>query len=155
MEPNEQTGEPTCYNGLFRHSVDEKRRVQVPADWRPSQPGVQFTLVVWSGAAEGPCLRGFPPQRWAELMKEIVGLPRGDQNKPVLKRNIGRKSVQAPLDKAGRICLPEEMAMAAGITDKAVLVGMLDQFEIWSAERWKNREAADEIMAQEAFRMME
>ena len=155
MEPNEQTVEPTCYNGLYPHAVDEKRRVQVPAKWRPSRPGVQFTLVVWQSATEGPCLRGFPPERWSELLREIAALPTSDPNRPVLKRNIGRKSVQVTVDKAGRICLPEDMAMAAGITDQVVLVGMLDQFEIWSPERWAKREAADEIMAPEAFRMME
>src|SRR2546426_7853479 len=101
MEPNEQTVEPTCYNSLFRHGVDEKRRVQVPAKWRPSRPGVEFTLVLWPKAKDGPCLRGFPPQRLAELMREIAALPSSDPNKPVLKRIIGHKSAQVALDKAG------------------------------------------------------
>ncbi len=26
------------YHSLFRHGVDDKRRVQIPAKWRPSQP---------------------------------------------------------------------------------------------------------------------
>jgi len=28
--------------------------------------------------------------------------------------------------------LPDEMAVAAGIKDEAVLVGMIDRFEIWN-----------------------
>ena len=49
--------------------------------------------------------------------------------------------------KVGRICIPEEMAKAVGITDEAVLVGLLDRFEIWSPERFTNVKAADAVMA--------
>jgi DNA-binding transcriptional regulator/RsmH inhibitor MraZ len=47
------------------------------------------------------------------------------------------------------------MAKAAGITDKAVLVGLLDRFEIWSPERYDRVKAADAVMAAEAFKLME
>ena len=73
----------------------------------------------------------------------------------VLKRFIGSESVQVTLDKAGRICLPEKMATDAGISDEAVLVGLLDRFEIWSPERYERVKASDAVMAQEAFKLME
>ncbi len=153
MEPNEINA-PTYYNSLFRHGVDEKRRVQIPAKWRPAAPGVEFTLVLWPQSSEGPCLRVLPPQQMAKLMADINGLPNSEPNKVVLKRFIGGESVQAPLDKAGRICLPEEMATAAGISDQAVFVGLLDQFEIWSPDKYAKVKAADAVMAQQAFKMM-
>ncbi len=61
-------------------------------------------------------------------------MPNSDPNKVVLKRFIGSESVQVTLDKAGRICLPEKMAKEAGISEEAVLVGLLDRFEIWSPD---------------------
>ena len=88
-------------------------------------------------------------------MKDISGMPNSDPNKVVLKRFIGSESVQAPLDKSGRICLPEQMAQAVGITDQAVLVGLLDRFEIWSPERYEKVKAGDAVMATEAFKLME
>ena len=130
MELNETT-EPMYYNSLYRHGVDEKRRVQIPAKWRPAS-GDGVDAVLWPKAKEGPCLRVLPPQQMAELMRDIDAMPNSDPNKAVLKRFIGSESVQVTLDKAGRICLPEEMAKAAGITNEAVLVGLLDRFEIWS-----------------------
>jgi MraZ protein len=60
-----------------------------------------------------------------------------------------------PVDKAGRICLPEEMARAAGIKDQAILVGLLDRFEIWNPNRYEAVKASDAVMATEAFKMME
>lgn len=154
MEPNRPV-EPTYYNSLYRHGVDEKRRVQIPAKWRPAKSGIEFTLILWPKSQEGSCLRILPPEEMAELMRDIDAMPNGDPNKVVLKRFIGSESVQVTLDKAGRICLPEEMALAAGIRDEAVLVGLLDRFEIWNPQRYEKVRTADAVMAQEAFKMME
>jgi len=150
-----ETTEPTYYNSLYRHGVDEKRRVQIPAKWRPAEPGTELTLVLWPKAKEGPCLRVLPPQQMAKLMQEVNAMPNSDSNKVVLKRFIGSESVQVTLDKSGRICLPEKMAKDAGISDEAMLVGLLDRFEVWSPERYERVKASDVIMAPEAFKMME
>lgn len=112
-------------------------------------------MVLWPKAKEGPCLRVLPPEQMARLMRDIDAMPNSDPNKVVLKRFIGSESVQVALDKSGRICLPEGMAKAAGIEDQAVLVGLLDRFEIWSAARYEKVKASDAVMAQEAFKMME
>jgi MraZ protein len=154
MDPEKKI-ETTYYNSSYRHGVDDKRRIQIPAKWRPSKDGVEFTLILWPKSKEGPCLRVLPPQEMAELMRDIDAMPNGDPSKVVLKRFIGSESAQVALDKAGRICLPEEMAGAAGIKDEAVLVGLLDRFEIWNPERFGKVRASDAVMAQEAFKMME
>ena len=122
-----------------------------------AEPGIEFTLILWPKAKEGPCLRVLPPQEMAELMRDIDAMPNSDPNKVVLKRFIGSESVQVAVDKGGRICVPEEMAKAAGIKEKgeAVLVGLLDRFEIWNPERYDKVRASDAIMAQEAFKLME
>jgi MraZ protein len=152
---SEKTNERTYYNSLYRHGVDEKRRVQIPAKWRPEEAGAEFTLILWPKSKEGPCLRVLPAEEMAELMRDIDAMPNDEPNKVVLKRFIGSESVQVALDKAGRICLPEEMAKAAGIEDEAVLVGLLDRFEIWNPDRYERVRASDAVMAQEAFKLME
>ncbi len=153
MEPNETSG-PTYYSSSYRHGVDEKRRVQIPARWRPTQPGIELTLVVWPQGNDGPCLRVLPPEQMALLMRDLAAMPNSDPKKVVLKRLIGSQSIQVPLDKTGRICLPEDMAKAAGITNEVVLVGLLDRFEIWSPERFEKIKVSDSVMAAEAFKLM-
>src|SRR2546423_12776595 len=123
MEENENVGR-TYYNSSFRHGVDEKRRVQVPAKWRPKS-GTDLTLVLWPKAKEGACLRVLPPDKMADLMRDIDAMPNSDPNKVVLKRFIGSKSVQVTLDSVGRICLPDDMAKAAGGTKKEGQGGLL------------------------------
>ena len=154
MEPKDTTG-PTYFNSLYRHGVDEKRRLSIPAKWRPAEAGVELTLVLWPKSKEGPCLRVLLPEQMAKLMRDIDATPNSDPNKVVLKRFIGSQSVQVALDKVGRVCLPDEMAKAAGITDEAVLVGLLDRYEIWSPARYEMVKASDAVMAAEAFKLME
>ncbi|HEY5043541.1 MAG TPA: hypothetical protein VIK53_16235 [Verrucomicrobiae bacterium] len=145
----------TYYNSCYRHGVDEKRRVQIPAKWRPETDGTELTVILWPKHQAGACLRVMPPAEMATLKASLDAMPNGDPNKVVLKRFIGSESVQLTLDKAGRICLPEEMARAAGIKDDAVLVGLLDRFEIWNPARYENVKAADAVVAHEAFKLME
>src|SRR5256885_14771487 len=146
METNESTG-PTYFNSEYQHGVDEKRRISIPAKWRPEKPGTELTLVVWPKAKEGPCLRALPPAKMADLMRDIDAMQNSDPNKGVLKRFIGSKSVQVALDKVGRICLPEQMAKTAGVSEgiEAVVVGLLDRFEIWNPERYEKVKMADAI----------
>jgi len=151
------TDVPTApiYNSVYRHGVDEKRRIQIPSMWREKDAKVQFTLIVWEQRIEGACLRVLPPKEMAQLMASLDVLPNGDRNKTILKRIIGAKSTQVALDGAGRICVPEEMAQEAGIKDEAVLVGMLDRFEIWDPERYEKVKAADAVLTPEALKLME
>lgn len=153
MEPDE-TVQTTYYNSSYRHGVDDKRRVQVPAKWRPAKDGVELTVIMWPGSSAGTCLRVLPPQQMARLMSDIDAMPNADTTKPVLKRLIGSGSEQVTLDKAGRICLPERMANAADIKKEAMLVGSLDRFEIWSPERYEKVQLADAVMAAEVLKLM-
>src|SRR6202522_4229934 len=146
---------PTYYNSTFKHGVDEKRRLQIPAKWRPEEEGVQLTMIVWPKHQAGTCLRVLPPEKMAKLAADIDAMPNSDPTKVVLKRFVGSKSMQVTLDKAGRICVPDEMASAAGIKDEAVLVGLIDRFEIWNPTRHQQVEAMDAMLSPKAFEMME
>jgi MraZ protein len=116
---------------------------------------MEFTLVIWPKAKEGPCLRVLTPMIMEKMMQEIEAMPNSDPNKTVLKRYIGGNSAQVALDSAGRVCIPEELAKAASITNEAVLVGLMDRFEIWATDAHEKVKASDEVMAQEAFKLMQ
>jgi MraZ protein len=151
--PGETENDACIYNSLYRHEVDGKRRVQVPSKWRSEKGGTQFTLIVWPKHAEGVCLRVLPPVEMAKLMADLDNLPVNER--VTAKRRIGARSEQVTVDSAGRICIPQEMAEAADIKDKVVMVGLLDKFEMWSPDRYSAVEAADQILSARAFDLME
>jgi len=149
--PNEIVSEMT-YSLVYRHSLDDKRRLPMPFRWRPKEP-MDFSLVVWPKHAAGTCLRVFPPVPWAKFRAEIEAMP-NTAKKPGLKRMIGSFSTTMKLDAAGRLTIPEEMAVKADITNQAVLVGMVDRFEIWSPNRYTVAQAQDEADWKESLEAM-
>ncbi|HXT41658.1 MAG TPA: hypothetical protein VN887_16750 [Candidatus Angelobacter sp.] len=152
--PSNQPSEPIYYNSLYRHGVDDKRRVQIPAKWRPAEPEI-LTLVLWpKGAMPEACLLVLPPKEWEALVQKLKTMPFADSKAEALRRLLGKKSDRVTLDKGGRICLPESMARAAHIGKEAVLVGLLDRFEIWDPERYETASAVDDELLPEAFKLI-
>jgi MraZ protein len=141
------------YNGFYRHSADDKRRVPIPFRWRPEKSGdaFEFTLIVWRKHQAGTCLRVLPPEKFSKLRADIEAMANNNPRKSILKRTIGTSSAQAKLDTAGRITIPEEMAAAAGITNEVVLAGNLDRFELWNPERYKQVEQLDGDLEKQAL----
>lgn len=154
MAPD-QANEVIYYNSLYRHGVDDKRRLQIPAKWRPSQGAIELTLILWpKGVHKEACLLALPPAEWVSLVSRLKSMPLADPKTAALRRLIGKKSDQIPLDKSGRICLPEAMAKAAAIEDEAVLVGLVDRFEIWNPKRYDEASIEDEALSSEAFQLI-
>lgn len=143
------------YSSKFRHGMDEKRRVQIPAKWRPQESNVEFTLILWPHRdMRHACVLVLPPALWRSLVSQLTAMSFTDPKAEALRRRLGTSSVQVELDKAGRLCLPEEMAQAAGIEKEAMLVGLVDRFQIWNPERYQAVEAEDELLASEAFKLL-
>ncbi|PYM16079.1 MAG: hypothetical protein DME18_02425 [Verrucomicrobia bacterium] len=152
--PTNRPSEPIYYNSLYRHGVDEKRRVQIPAKWRPAEPEV-LTLVLWpKGTMPEACLLVLPPREWEALVQKLKAMPFADAKAEALRRLLGKKSDRVTLDKGGRICVPEAMAKAAAIEKEAMLVGLLDRFEIWDPERYRTASAVDDELLPEAFKLI-
>ncbi len=153
MQPS-QSSEPIYYNSLYRHGVDEKRRIQIPAKWRPAEPEI-LTLILWpKGTLKEACLLVLPPNEWVALVLKLKAMPFADAKAEALRRLVGKHSDRVSLDKAGRICLPETMAQAALIGSEALLVGLVDRFEIWNPERYEGARAVDEELLPEAFKLI-
>ena len=145
----------TVYQSRYRHGVDEKRRVQIPAKWRPADEGFQFALVLWPHQEKpDACLLVLPPKAFSEFVQKITAMPFADPKAEALRRILGEKSDRVQLDKAGRICLPDTFATAVGIKDEAILNGMFDRFQIWNPERYEATRASVDSLVPDAFKQI-
>jgi MraZ protein len=134
------------FTGEYRHSVDEKGRVAVPAKFRVQLDGGAY-VARWLDA----CLAIFPRSAWDELAGKVGGLPIGDANARTFSRTLFASAYEVEPDRQGRIVLPASLREAAGLTTDAVVVGARDHAEIWAPERWDSyRRAMDapEAMAE-------
>ena len=112
-------------------------------------------MILWpKGTMPEACLLVLPPAEWHALVLKLKEMPYADPKAEALRHLLGRKSDRVTLDKGGRICLPEGMAKAAAIDDEAMLVGLVDRFEIWNPERYAAASAEDDQLLPEAFKLI-
>ena len=122
----------TVFVGTFQHSVDEKKRVAIPAKWRAAASGSREFYVLKHPKDHLYVLTEAAMDKLIEKADEILI---GDYERRDTLRLIGGSAHETVCDKQGRITLTEELLRHAGITGEVVLVGGFKWFEIWSPSR--------------------
>lgn len=122
------------FKGTYRHKIDPKGRVPVPAAFRRllGEAGARSLVVTLLDQ----CLAAYPPAEWARLETQLGALPAFSKPVKALTRLLTSRAVDCELDVQGRILLPPALRQAAGLGRDAVLVGVLNRFEIWGPESW-------------------
>ena len=119
------------FTGEYRHSVDEKGRVAVPARFR-AQLAEGAVISRWLDG----CLAIHTRAGWDELSSRVAGLPITDPNSRLFTRYVFAGALEAELDRQGRVVVPAYLREFAGLTGDAVIVGSRDHAEIWEPSRW-------------------
>ena len=128
------------FTGEYRHSVDDKGRLAVPAKFRAQLAGGAF-VSRWLD----DCLAIHTRAGWESLADKVSGLPITDQSSRLFQRFIFAGAVEADVDRQGRILLPAYLREGAGLDSEAVVVGSRDHAEIWAPGRWDTyRRALDD-----------
>ena len=117
--------------GEYRHSIDAKGRVSLPARFRAS---LGTTVVV--GRGFGHELVVYTPEGYEGFLGKLLALD-GFKNKVRVTRTyFTANAAVVDLDKAGRLNLPASLAAWAGLEGDAVVIGAGDHAEIWSPAGW-------------------
>lgn len=123
----------TVFVGTYRHAVDEKNRVAIPAKWRAATKGASEFFVL---PDPKNCLVVMPSSAMEKMLDRAEGISIGEYARRDVLRLIGSRAHGSPCDKQGRISLTDDLKRHAGIDRDAVLIGTIMQFEVWSPERW-------------------
>jgi MraZ protein len=121
-----------AFRGQFDYSLDAKKRLNVPAKFRPLfADGV--VLAKWLE----PCVAIWTPDAfdaWTESFLSKLGPVSSERRK--LTRYFAGGSFDTPLDAAGRVTLTPALVEHAGISKDVVVVGNLDHLEVWDRGKW-------------------
>jgi MraZ protein len=122
------------------HRLDGKKRLTIPSDWRGliGTPERVFVTKV-----EGrSCLRCLPAReasrRMAKLQEQSISDPRAEEH----LENIALNSELVSWDSQGRIRICDELLDHAGLKSEVILVGKVNGFELWSPEKWKQKQSS-------------
>lgn len=118
--------------GTYEHNIDAKGRLFIPAKLR-EELGVTFYLAM--GVDE--CLAIYPQETWNRFTEKFASLP---MSQSAAMRPLFANASKCELDSQGRIVIPQKLRKYAGLEKDAVIIGVNDRAEIWSAETWNARE---------------
>lgn len=118
--------------GEFRHTIDEKGRLTIPAKYRGS---LAAGMVVTRGFERN--LMAFSLEGWEELAERIKALPISDPGAREFRRRVFSGAVDLIPDRQGRVLLPPYLREFAGIETDVVIAGMYNHIEIWSDNAWQ------------------
>ena len=122
------------FKGTYRHRIDLKGRLPVPAAFRRELADGGATTVVVTLLDQ--CLAAYAPADWARLEQQLAALPAFSAPVKALTRLLASRAADCPLDVQGRILLPPPLRSAANLEREAVVVGVLNRFEVWPPAAW-------------------
>jgi MraZ protein len=126
------------YAGEFRHFIDEKNRITIPARWRR---GSAEEFIVLAEATH-QFLLVMSPEEFSRMSAAVeTDSNVSARDRRVFFRQLHARSQHATADKQGRLVLPVDLCQKAGLKGEVVLVGGRGRFEIWNLQK---RKKADE-----------
>jgi|HubBroStandDraft_2_1064218.scaffolds.fasta_scaffold194443_2 MraZ protein len=126
---------PLC--GTYRHHVDEKGRVAIPAQMRRSLPEGSMVAT----AAENR-LMIWPPDAWALHTEVFLRTAETEAQRRRFMRILHAKASNFEVDAQGRLLLTAPQRAFAQIVDQVVFVGIGTGVEVIADAIWKDEEEA-------------
>ena len=127
---------PVTFCGTYRHHIDEKGRVAIPAQLRrflPEgsvvAPGPETRLMIW------------PPEEWAAQRDLFIRTAETPAQERRFMRLLTGNSSLFEVDAQGRLLLSAQQRTFAQIVDQVVFVGLGTGVEIVADELWQSDQA--------------
>ncbi|MBL4802961.1 MAG: hypothetical protein JKY45_13830 [Emcibacter sp.] len=133
------------FTSTYTNKVDKKGRVSIPAAFRSTLPVDDQSVAVFPSLVS-KAIEGFDYQYLEHISErlsnfDMLTTPSLTQD-PAAK--ILSRSITISFDGDGRIVLPQDLMSHAGITDRAVFVGLGRTFQIWSPAEYEAAVARSE-----------
>ncbi|MBI2034022.1 MAG: division/cell wall cluster transcriptional repressor MraZ [Candidatus Liptonbacteria bacterium] len=131
--------------GEYKHNLDSKGRVAIPAKFREE---LKAGAIITRGLDN--CLFVFAAKEWEALAKKLIALPLAQANSRAFVRLMLAGASNVEVDSQGRVLIPDYLRKYAGLKKEVVVAGLYNRAEIWDAEKWnqykqKTESASDEI----------
>jgi MraZ protein len=124
----------TFYAGQFRHFIDEKNRITIPARWRRGA-AEEFILLP---EANHQFLLVMSPEEFSRMSSAAESDPNvSARDRRVFLRQLHSRAQHGAADRQGRLVLPDELCKKVDLKGEVAFVGGRGRFEIWNLQRWK------------------
>ncbi len=122
------------FSGEFKHTLDSKNRVFIPAKLR-EQLGENFMIMQ---NVQG-CLDIITEEAVEALVEKLAALPKTQTAD--IKRFLFSGATTCTPDSQGRVTLPTQLVSFAEIDKNVYIIGAADHVEIWNEDQWLKKSA--------------
>jgi MraZ protein len=126
------------FRGHYRHTIDPKGRVSIPAKFRDvlgESQDDQLVVVPTPNA-----LDVHPLSEFKNLEARVKTLPSQSPVRREFLYSYISRGIDVELDRNGRVQISQDYRERAGLKKDVVIIGMMEHFEVWDAERWAHFE---------------
>ena len=120
------------FMGEYRHNIDSKNRLIIPAKYR-EELGENF--IITRGIDK--CLNIYTQEQWNRMFEELNSLPGNKLKIRQYVHNLTSKASECALDSMGRIKVPSFLTSLANIQKECVIVGENTYLSVWAAEEYE------------------
>ena len=120
------------FMGEYRHTIDAKGRLIVPAKFR-EQLGDSFVV---TRGMDG-CLFGYTQEEWNMLETKLQKLPLTKKDARAFVRFFYSAATECEIDKQGRINIPQNLREYASLKKDVCIIGVSTRMEIWDKKLWE------------------
>ena len=144
--------------GTYDCKVDSKGRLMLPSSIKKQLLPVLENGFVLRRSVFQPCLELYPMEEWQLLMNKMNKLNRfKKKNNDFIRRfSAGAKIIE--IDTNGRLLIPKDLTVFAGITKDVVISPSINIIEIWDKDKYEQviddatvdfADLAEEVMGQD------
>lgn len=123
------------FYGEFRHSIDNKGRVIIPAKFRLILKDKYIEKFYVTRGIER-CLFVFTENEWNLLEQKFKNLPLTQSTARAFSRLLFSGAYEATCDKQGRILIPNHLLQYARISKDVLIIGVSTRIEVWDVNTW-------------------
>lgn len=141
------------FTGSYFYSMDNKGRVSIPARYREILHERQDRQVILTNF-EGYIL-AFPQSEWLKIEAKLAEQAIFAKDVRAFQRFLISGVEECPLDRMGRILIPNNLRDYAKLARDVALVGAIRSFEIWDRQAYEgHRKQLEESIGQEVLQKL-
>lgn len=126
--------EEARFFGNAEHSIDDKKRVTIPAQFRDGLGPVFYLCKAFGDK----CLWLMPSAEFHGLLEKMKArVPKSNKRGQRWITLFTSSAIQCRLDRQNRIQIPSDLMEYASLNDKVRLNGAIEKIEIWPLEKWQ------------------
>jgi len=122
------------FRGRFVHTIDSKGRISIPSGFRMELERRSERAPILTNAFG--CLHLYPFEDWCEVERRIVENETEDVDFQAYQRMMISGAAECPIDKQGRLLLPQYLRDHAGLEREVTIAGVGPRIEIWDKARF-------------------